>query len=180
MEIKETIVVEGKSDVVKLSSFIKANFIITNGTHISKATIDLIKIAQAKTGVIIFTDPDFPGNQIRQKLNDEIPGCKNAFIMADEAREKAKVGVEHADEEILRKALSNLVSYQVKESRFDQNDLYDLGLLGSEKSNKLRKYVGHKLSIGQCNGKTFLKRLNMIDISRDELNRLVNKGEKDG
>ena len=179
MEIKETIVVEGKSDVIKLSNFIKANFIITNGTHLSKTTLKLIEKAQASSGVIIFTDPDYPGNYIRNKINETIPGCKNAFIIAEQARDKNKVGVEHADKETIMSALAKLVTYEKQTNRFNLEQLRNLGLIGSAKSNRLRRYVGAKLSIGQCNGKTFLKRLNMLDVDYEVVKDLVQQGVSD-
>ena len=179
MEIKETIVVEGKSDVIKLSNYIKANFIITNGTHLSKTTLELIRKAQATSGVIIFTDPDHPGTYIRNKINEAVSGCKNAFIIADDARDKHKVGVEHADQETIMKALATLVTYEKHPERFDLEQLRNLGLIGSAKSNRLRRYVGAKLSIGHCNGKTFLKRLNMLDIDYDLVKELAQQGVSD-
>ena len=60
MKIKEVIVVEGKSDLIFLKSFLDAEIIITNGSEISKETLDLIKKANETTGVIVLTDPDYP------------------------------------------------------------------------------------------------------------------------
>ncbi len=173
MEIKETIVVEGKNDVVRLNSFIKANYIITNGTHISKKTLALIEAAQTQTGVIIFTDPDYPGSYIRQKINEAVPNCKNAFINAKKARKKALVGVEHASKTDILNALGNLVSYQTKADTIDYQQLRTLGLIGSTESTKIRERLSETLNIGYCNGKTFLKRLNMLDIDYETISMII-------
>ena len=37
-------------------------------------------MANKKRGVIIFTDPDAPGEKIRSTINQHVKGCKNAFI----------------------------------------------------------------------------------------------------
>lgn len=80
MKIKEVIVVEGKSDTIKIKQAVDADTIETNGMEISKQTLKLIAHAQEKRGVIIFTDPDFPGNKIRQTIATNVPGCKHAFL----------------------------------------------------------------------------------------------------
>ena len=87
--------------------------------------------------------------------------------------------MEHADQETIMKALATLVTYEKQTERFDLEQLRNLGLIGSAKSNRLRRYVGAKLSIGHCNGKTFLKRLNMLDINYDLVKELVQQGADD-
>ena len=43
MKVDGVIVVEGKSDIAFLSNFIEAEFVITNGSEISKDTISYLK-----------------------------------------------------------------------------------------------------------------------------------------
>ena len=52
MKIKEVIVVEGKSDLIFLQSFLDAEIIITNGSEISKQTLDMIKKANETRGLL--------------------------------------------------------------------------------------------------------------------------------
>ena len=92
VKIKEIIVVEGKSDYTLLKSFLDVEIIITNGSEISKETLDLIKKANETKGVIILTDPDYPGMQIRNKINQYTSGCKNAFVEKSKAIKGKKVG----------------------------------------------------------------------------------------
>lgn len=56
-------------------------------------------------------------------------------------------------------------------------DLYDLKLLGMPNSGLLRDAISEKLNIGKPNGKTFLKRVNMLRMSREELELLCQKLE---
>jgi len=169
MEIKETIIVEGKNDAARLRGMMDVNIITTEGTHLSKEKILLIKETQQKCGVIIFTDPDYPGYMIRERINNSVPGCKNAFITSDKARYKGKVGVEHATKEEITKALANLITYQINEPRLNYEQLRSLGLIGNKESNKLRLQISKHLNLGYCNGKTLLKRLNMLDITYEKL-----------
>lgn len=79
MKIKEIIVVEGKDDTVAIKRAIDADTIETNGSAINEETLRKIELAAEKRGVIIFTDPDFPGEKIRKTITDRIPNCKHAF-----------------------------------------------------------------------------------------------------
>lgn len=79
MKIKEIIVVEGKDDTVAIKRAVDADTIETNGSAIGDHVIEQVKLAQQKRGVIIFTDPDYPGERIRKIISDKVPGCKHAF-----------------------------------------------------------------------------------------------------
>lgn len=63
MKIKEFIVVEGRDDTTAIKRAVEADTIETNGSAINQATIEKIKRAQETRGVIIFTDPDYPGEK---------------------------------------------------------------------------------------------------------------------
>lgn len=68
MKIKEMIVVEGRDDTTRIRLAVDADTIETNGSAVNKATLDKIRHAKEKRGVIVFTDPDYPGERI-QALN---------------------------------------------------------------------------------------------------------------
>ena len=108
VKIKEIIVVEGKSDYTLLKSFLDVEIIITNGSEISKETLELIKKANETKGVIILTDPDYPGMQIRNKINQYTAGCKNAFVEKSKAIKGKKVGIAETfkENQTARKLLS--------------------------------------------------------------------------
>ena len=103
--IRELIVVEGKHDSENLKKYYDCDTIETGGTGFTEETIRLIARAKEKRGVIIFTDPDSPGNRIRSALNQAVPGCQNAYVDKQDARTEKKVGIEHAGEEVLKEAL---------------------------------------------------------------------------
>src|SRR5699024_12515897 len=78
VEIKEIIVVEGKNDTLEIKQAVQADTIETNGSAVSESTLDMIRHAQKKRGVIIFTDPDYPGERIRHITSESVPGWKHA------------------------------------------------------------------------------------------------------
>ena len=69
MKIKEIIVVEGKDDTAAIKKAVDADTIETNGSAINdRVQFNKIRLAQETRGVIIFTDPDFPGEKIRKTI----------------------------------------------------------------------------------------------------------------
>lgn len=171
--IKEVIVVEGKNDTRRLQEFFDVDTIETHGMGLSRETIEYIREVNEKRGVILFLDPDSPGEKIRNRLNSEISGLKNAFVMKEDARTKKKVGIEHASKEILEEALNNLISYkEIKESLSDE-EFFELGLKGGDDSAKKRQIVSRSFHIGKCNSKTMFKRLNMLGITYDQLKKVL-------
>lgn len=167
--IKEVIVVEGENDSKRLKSFFDVDTIETHGLGLSKETIEFIKEINEKKGVILFLDPDNPGEKIRERINKEIPNLKNAFVVKEDAKTSKKVGVEHASKQALEEALSNLITYGDSKDSITMSDLIDLGLMGLNDSASKRLEISKKYHIGKCNSKTLLKRLNMLGIKKEEL-----------
>lgn len=172
MKIAEVIVVEGSNDTKKLKSFFECDTIETHGLGLKKETIELIREVNKKRGIILFLDPDAPGGKIRTRINSEIPGLKNAFILKEDGRTKHKVGIEHASKEVLEEALKNLVSY-AENNTLTRDDFYDLGLEGKSDSSFKRDRLSKIYHIGKCNSKTMLKRLNMIGATKEEIEKIL-------
>jgi len=178
VKIKEIIVVEGKSDTVKIQQAVDADTIETNGSAINKETIEQIKHANDKRGVIVFTDPDYAGKRIRSIIDEHVPGCKHAFLTREEARDKRSkvknLGIENASLSTIRRALEKV--YERVEAwgeEITKADLLKHGLIGLDGSKEKRDALGKKLRIGETNGKQLLKRLNMFKISKEEFERAV-------
>ena len=74
MKIKEIIVVEGRDDTAAIKRAVDAQTIETHGYGIKKQTWKLIEKAYRERGIIIFTDPDYAGMEIRRRLTEAFPG----------------------------------------------------------------------------------------------------------
>ncbi len=172
-QIKEVIVVEGHHDTERLRKYFDCDTIETGGTSLGEEVLDKIKHAQLSRGVIIFTDPDSPGNRIRHAINQSVEGCKNAFVMKKDAKTEKKVGVEHAGFEVLNEALENLVTYVDEGNSLTMNDMVELGLSGNENSSTLRDKVGEHFHIGSGNAKTMLRRINFSHLTKEELRQVI-------
>lgn len=165
------IVVEGKTDVDLLSQFLDCEIITTNGSEISRKTIDYIKEVKKRKKVIVLTDPDAPGKRIRDILNENIDGLDNAYLPKNKCIKKNKVGVAECDKDTILEAIENLIPGEGSkmESDITQADLLELGYVGSPDSASKREQLEEQLHIGHTNGKTLLKRLHSLGITRKEL-----------
>ena len=171
MKIKEFIVVEGKDDTTAIRRAVDADTIETNGSAVNEATIEKVRRAQATRGAIIFTDPDFPGEKIRNIISESVPGCKHAFLPKEAAIAKSGkgLGVEHATPEAIRNALKDAqVMHETIAEEITQEDLITAGLIGGDGAKERRIRLGMLLKIGYTNGKQLHKRLMMFQISKQE------------
>jgi ribonuclease M5 len=174
--IKETIVVEGKDDVAAVKRAVDCEFIITHGFGISEATFKRIENASVTNGVIIFTDPDYAGEQIRARISKRIPGCKHAFLSKAEAYDDGDIGIENALPEAIIDALSRVRTEMEKpEQQFTQADLWRAGLMGMDSAAHKRTVVGRILGIGYCSSKQFLSRLNHYGVTPAEFHKAVER-----
>ncbi|UOQ44683.1 ribonuclease M5 [Halobacillus salinarum] len=176
MKIKEVIVVEGKDDTAKIHQAVEADTIETNGSAINAEIIARIQHAYEKRGVIIFTDPDYPGERIRHIVSQHVPGCKHAFLPKHLARAKKDkgVGIEHASLQDIKEALSVVYEpAEEAEAAISKQDLIQYGLIGTEAAAARREKLGISLHIGKTNGKQLLRRLNMFQITKDQLNEAM-------
>jgi len=167
--IKELIVVEGKHDSANLKRFFAVETRETGGVNVSRQLLEDLKVIASKKDIIIFTDPDSSGNKIREIISKELPNCKHAYLQSKDCRHKDKVGIEHANREVLERALNNLISYHDLQGELTMSDLIDLGLSAGDKATLKRQKISAFYNLGDCNGKSLLKRLNALNITKEEL-----------
>lgn len=176
MNIEEIIVVEGKSDTVAVKRAAGADTIETNGSAVNEKTIQQIRHAQETRGVIVFTDPDFPGRRIRAIIEERVPGVKHAFLPKHQtiAKNGQSLGIEHADDQAIREALASV--YTVNTHIIEEipmSRLMDAQLIGHPQARRRRERLGELLQIGQVNGKGLKKRLEMFRITPDQLEEAI-------
>ena len=155
IRLKETIVVEGKYDKIKLSSIFDANIIDIGGFKVfkNKENIELLRRIADKSGIIILTDSDSSGFKIRNYLKNCLAGKKvyNVYIPDITGKEKRKdkpsaeglLGVEAMEDEIIIEAFKKSgVFNQSKDTSVEKKitklDLYKAGLYGKENSKEKR------------------------------------------
>lgn len=175
--MSSVIVVEGIHDEMKIKSiYPDANVITTNGREIDEKTIEMIKVLSVNNDIIVFTDPDSPGERIRTIISEAVPASKHAFLRKKEciSKNRKKVGIEHGSKEAIINALDNLI-VPGNVGNITNRDLFELKLNGDVDSSSIRNKISDILNIGKPNAKTFLKRINLLNISKEELKELVCK-----
>lgn len=165
-KIKEIIVVEGKTDTAVLKSLFDVDTIETKGLQLDNETLEVIKKANETRGVIVFTDPDYPGIRIRNQIQAVIPTCKHAFVDKKDARGVHKLGIAEANKEAIIEALKNVVTFYENNESITWEEFLSLNIVG----NKERRLNIYKLfNLGYGNVKTLYKRLNMVNISKQQI-----------
>lgn len=174
----QVIVVEGYHDQIKINHiYPNLPVIVTNGSEISKETLDLIYRASLENDVILFLDPDFPGKQIMHKIMAYGGQYQIAYINKQDAISKngKKVGIEHASNHAIIEALENKLKLSNGDARINVADLVKRGLSNQENSAKKRKILCQALNIPFANSKTLLKYLNLLNISLEKVDDILNE-----
>ena len=172
LKVKEIIIVEGRSDTAKLKSFLECDTIETSGSAIDEKNLDYIEIKGKDRGIIIFTDPDFPGMQIRQKVSARIPNCKHAFVAKKDAIAHGKVGIAEAKKEAIIQAIQEASTFIENRESITWQEFISLDIIG-DKQKRLKIYDMFHLGYG--NAKTLFKRLNMAGITKEMIDEGLNQ-----
>lgn len=190
IKVRQPIIVEGKYDKIKLESIIDGLIITTDGFRIykDKEKIELIRAFAEKDGVVILTDSDGAGFQIRNHLKGCIKDGKiyNVYIpdifgkerRKEKPSKEGKLGVEGINTDILLKAFSDagIFSEESKQEEWlNKADMMDDGLIGGEGSTELRKKLCKNLKLPErLSTASLLEVLNRL-YSRDEYEKELRK-----
>lgn len=162
IKIKGAVVVEGKYDKIHLENFIDALIIPTNGFRLfkDKEKLSLIRLAAQRDGIVVITDSDNAGRQIRSYLKQCIGSDKitNVYLPKIQGKERRKakpgaegiLGVEGISGDIILSALekSGVMAQKIdkKGDKITKAHLFDWGLSGRQNSAyermELLKHLG--------------------------------------
>lgn len=182
LTIKYPIVVEGKYDMIKLSSLVKAEIIRTDGFRIfsKKETMALLRRLAEKSKLIIMTDSDGGGTVIRSHIRTAIPQDRliHLYIPRVEGKEKRKsapskegyLGVEGIDADKLRQMLAPFAvdAPLTERGGITKTDFYVYGLSGGESSRARRAAVAETFDLPpDMTANALLGALNIL-VSRED------------
>lgn len=156
IKLDKAIIVEGKYDKIRLSGFIDAVIIETEGFRIfsNNEKKALIRRLAKTNGIIVMTDSDAAGFKIRnhirniaadgEVINVYIPDVFGKEKRKTEPSKEGKLGVEGLNEKIIRDAMEKAGVYHTLSDNTDKRqvtvtDLFEDGLTGSDNA-KERKY----------------------------------------
>lgn len=192
IKIKETIIVEGKYDKIRLSPLFDANIIELGGFQIynNKDRLALIRRIAEKSGIIILTDSDSAGFRLRHYLSSAVPKDRitNVFIPDIFGKEKRKakpgkenlIGVEGMTTEILLEAfkkagISLESAVSERKAPLTKAYLYELGLSGGENSAELRRKLCEYFSLPKMLSANSLAEILPIITDEAELSSALEK-----
>lgn len=165
IKLSQAVIVEGKYDKIKLSSLLDAIIIETGGFAIYKdrEKLELIRALAKKTGILILTDSDRAGFQIRsylkgavkdgQVLHAYIPDILGKERRKTEPSKEGKLGVEGMAPAVLLDALKRAgvcpCEREENARRITKTDLFCDGLSGTQDSAALRRRLLSSLGLPQ-------------------------------
>ena len=205
------IVVEGANDraavlrAVRPSRgviLLKGAYDARSGHHVVPADVtrDVVRLCADAVDVVVLTDSDVAGRQLRSRLVQDAPLCLHAFIGTHlssaaedtEWHRAGNVGVEHAAPEAIRDAVaarraahSAGGSSGISRDEFSRSDLERWGLCGPLGESApdprwrafggvatRRRLVGERLGVGDCDAKQLTRQLNLF-FAREEAEAAV-------
>ncbi|MDE6289420.1 MAG: ribonuclease M5 [Ureaplasma sp.] len=174
ISIDGVIVVEGNTDKSRLNKLLdNPEIIITNGSDLTNKTLTLIKNISKTKKIILFLDPDYMGEKIRKKISEVLENnYYHCFVKkTDMKKNTSKIGIAEATDKAILDALKNMISFNKQNNSLTLEEYNSLNL----NSVKKRLYVCDYYKISYCNNKQLYKRLNMMNLSIDDLKELLDK-----
>lgn len=184
LKIKQAVIVEGKYDKIRLSNIVDAVIVPVHGFSIyrDKETAELIRTLARTVGIVILTDSDSAGFQIRNKIKELARGGEviNVYIPDICGKEKRKrepskqglLGVEGIDDNIIFEAFekSGVTAQKTNSPKepITKADLMSMGLIGGENSAKLRAELQRKLGLPERLSANMLLEILNVMYTREE------------
>lgn len=198
------------ADVVLLDVvLLKGTWDKKSGHHVVPRDVisNLARLCETGLDVVVLTDCDVAGRQLRSRVVLEVPTALHAFLGAHESSAAAdtkwhaagNVGVEHASVGAIRGAVrrarrahSDGGSHGVSRNQFTRDDLTKHGLCGPDDASPdpvwrvlggvatRRRLVGEYLGIGDCDAKQLVRQLNLffeVCEFEDAIDALPKKGD---
>ena len=161
LKINYPIIVEGKYDKAFLNSFLDATVITTEGFAVYKNNEfkELATFLAKEKKVIVLTDSDSAGNQIRNYLKNILKDIEviNLYTPQITGKEKRKdkpskegfLGVEGQDKDKIITLFKDYISNENADNydAITKTDLYFCGLSGSENSKIKRQELLRELNL---------------------------------
>lgn len=179
IKIKQAVIVEGKYDKIRLSNIVDAVIVPVNGFSIYRdaETAELIRYLAKTTGIVILTDSDSAGFQIRNKIKNLARGGEiiHVYVPDIAGKEKRKrtpskqglLGVEGIPDEVILEAFekAGVSARRCEEAKepITKADLLELGFIGGENSAARRAELQRRLGLPErLSANMLLEMLNVM------------------
>lgn len=171
---KTLFVVEGIHDEMHLKKHYPDILTLSvGGSAINEDSLQFLKFYQNVFDIVLLLDPDYPGNKIRKKLENELNAVQHIFVDELKAKHKRKVGIEHMSKKDLDDALKQIIKSSNQQT-LSKKDFINLNLQGSHEATQRKMKICKALYLGKPNAKTLYKRLNMIGMTKTKIEDILN------
>ena len=166
--IDGVIVVEGKSDVSYLSSFVDSLFFITNGYDINEEKIEFLTNVSKKNKIYILTDNDEAGTQIENRIKNKIKGVIALKTPRIARKNYKKWGVAETEQNEIIKILKPFSSIKENYNKHQNYNLSKLISLSKDPEYKREQIIkSYRLITG--NNKFLENQLQMLKVDPKEI-----------
>ena len=188
LKISQAVIVEGRYDKIKLSEFIDAFIVETNGFGVfkDKERLSFIKKLANERGIVILTDSDHAGFMIRGYISSGVPKDKIYHVYIPdvygkekrkrEASKEGKLGVEGMSRKVLLEAFEKAnidVSHSENADPVTNYDLYEAGISGVSDAKQKRKALLKALDLPEfLSANSLLSCINNT-MTRDEFFEII-------
>ena len=191
IKLDKPVIVEGKYDKIRLSGFIDAVIIETDGFRIfsNKEKRAFIRNMAKNKGIIVMTDSDSAGFRIRnfirniasdgEVINVYMPDVFGKEKRKAEPSKEGKLGVEGLSEEIITEALTKAGVFHTQTENVNRRqvtvtDLFEDGFTGSDNSGERKKKLLESLSLpSKMSNSQLLKLINTFMSYEDYKNAVL-------
>lgn len=188
IRIKQAVIVEGRYDKIKLSNILDTLIVETNGFQIYKdrERRSFIRKLAMERGIIVLTDSDHSGFQIRNYIASGIPKekIKHLYIPDVYGKEKrksapskeGKLGVEGMNDSMLCELFKNAdIAFTTEENRerITNYDLFSYGISGGSHSKEKRKKLLKELNLPEFLSTNSLLSFLNSSMSREEFENYI-------
>ena len=195
IKLRQAVVVEGKYDKIALKNVIDGVIITTDGFGVyrSEDKVKLIQMYANSVGLIILTDSDTAGQQIRGRIKSIVGDAKiiNVYCPVIFGKEKrkthaskeGKLGVEGMSVDVLREAVEKAglnSDEEIIREPVTKQDMIALGLNGCENSSVLRKKTALSLGLPENLSSNALRDAVSTLMGREAFINFINKLKGEG
>ncbi len=159
------LVVEGKGDYNLIKKINKdVEIFITEGLGLDDKKIQELKNVSKihNKKIVVLTDPDVPGEIIRNKIDENIDNVYHLYANKGLANNNKNIGIENMSIEDVKKIFSNkLYKKQNDNKKYTISDLINIGIYNDKKK---RMDFCNKHAISYGNNKKVLRQINNYGI----------------
>ena len=163
------LVLEGKSDVSYLSSFIKTHYFITNGFDLSEQKLEFLARVSEVRKVVIMTDNDLAGENIANKIKSKISKVFVVKSAKNTRKSYKKCGVAETEYEAIIEALKDHLSEYKKELDIKPNYELNYIIALSENPEIIKNRIINDYGLIYGTTKYLENQLQMLGVKPEEI-----------